>query len=41
MSKIIQSNGKIEITETMSTGIRVFLFLLPLLPPLCPSPQPT
>jgi len=36
MSKIIQSNGKIEITETMSTGIRVFLFLLGLLPWLAP-----
>jgi len=36
MSKITQSNGKIEITETMSTGIRVFLFLLGLLPWLAP-----
>ncbi len=36
MSKIIQSNGKIEITETMSTRIRVFLFLLGLLPWLAP-----
>ena len=36
MSKITQTNGKIEITETMSTGIRVFLFLLGLLPWLAP-----
>lgn len=36
MSKITQTNSKIEITETMSTGIRVFLFLLGLLPWLAP-----
>lgn len=36
MSKITQTNDKIEITETMSTGIRVFLFLLGLLPWLAP-----
>ncbi len=36
MSKITQTNGKIEITETMSTGIRVFLFLLGLLPWMAP-----
>lgn len=36
MSKITQINSKIEITETMSTGIRVFLFLLGLLPWLAP-----
>ena len=36
MSQITQTNGKIEITETMSTGIRVFLFLLGLFPWLAP-----
>lgn len=36
MSHITQSANKIEITETMSTGIRVFLFLLGLLPWLAP-----
>jgi len=36
MSRITQSANKIEITETMSTGVRVFLFLLGLLPWLAP-----
>lgn len=36
MSHITQSANKIEITETMSTGVRVFLFLLGLLPWLAP-----
>lgn len=32
MPTVTQTNDKIVITETMSTGIRVFLFLLGLLP---------
>lgn len=32
MFKITQTNDKIQITENISTGIRVFLFLLGLLP---------
>jgi len=36
MSKITQTNDKIEITETMSTGIRVFLFIMGLFPWMAP-----
>ena len=36
MSSITQTNGKIEITETMSTGVRIFLFIMGLLPWFAP-----
>ena len=36
MSSVIQTNGKIEITETMSTGVRTFLFIMGFLPWLAP-----
>ena len=36
MSSISQTNGKIEITETMSTGVRIFLFIMGLLPWFAP-----
>jgi hypothetical protein len=36
MPTVTQTNGKIEITETMSTGIRVFLFIIGLFPWLAP-----
>ena len=36
MSSVIQTNGKIEITETMSTGVRIFLFIMGLLPWFAP-----
>jgi len=36
MSHLTQTDGKIEITETMSIGIRVFLFLLGMLPWMAP-----
>ncbi len=36
MSKITQTNDKITITETMSIGIRVFLFIMGMLPWLAP-----
>ncbi|HNC08212.1 MAG TPA: hypothetical protein PLX14_05870 [Anaerolineales bacterium] len=36
MPTVTQTNGKIEITETMSTGIRVFLFIMGLLPWMAP-----
>ena len=36
MSSITQTNGKIEITETMSTGVRIILFIMGLLPWFAP-----
>ncbi len=36
MTHLTQTEDKIEITETMSTGIRIFLFLMGLLPWLAP-----
>ena len=36
MTHLTQIEDKIEITETMSTGIRIFLFLMGLLPWLAP-----
>lgn len=36
MTHLTQTEDNIEITETMSTGIRIFLFLLGLLPWLAP-----
>ena len=36
MSVIIQNNERIEITEQMSTGLRVFLFIIGLLPWMAP-----
>lgn len=36
MPTVTQTNDKIEITETMSTGIRVFLFIMGLLPWMAP-----
>ncbi|MBN8655315.1 MAG: hypothetical protein J0M11_06210 [Anaerolineae bacterium] len=36
MPTVTQTNGKIEITETMSTGIRIFLFIIGLFPWLAP-----
>lgn len=36
MSVVIQNNERIEITEQMSTGLRVFLFIIGLLPWMAP-----
>ena len=36
MPTVTQTNDKIEITETMSTGIRIFLFIMGLLPWMAP-----